>query len=318
MAEPELLTQVVEGVGVLRLNRPAAINARTVAMMRGMREALESWRDDEGVDSVLLLGEGSRGLCAGADVRALRQAVLDGRDFGEFFDLEYGLDLLIKEYPKPYEARQHGITMGGGLGISAHGSRRLASADAAFAMPETIIGFTPDVGVTWYLAHAPGWTGMHVALTGATVGARDGVLLGLADEADEAAPAGELEDNRSWIDACYCFPDPSDVIAALESHADSRARAAAALIRARSPLSVAVTLEAMRRVPTMTGVADVLAQDRVLADHMIGSPDFIEGVRAQLVDKDRTPRWSHDRIEDVTRAEVLACFRTEEPSSLTF
>ena len=193
MAEPELLTQVVEGVGVLRLNRPAAINALTVAMMRGMREALESWRDDEGVDSVLLLGEGSRGLCA-----------------------------------------------------------------------------------------------------------------------------GELEDNRSWIDACYCFPDPSDVIAALESHADSRARAAAALIRARSPLSVAVTLEAMRRVPTMTGVADVLAQDRVLADHMIGSPDFIEGVRAQLVDKDRTPRWSHDRIEDVTRAEVLACFRTEEPSSLTF
>lgn len=318
MAEPELLTEVVEGVGVLRLNRPAAINALTVSMMVGMREALEAWRDDDGVDSVLLLGEGSRGLCAGADVRALRTAVLEGRDYGEFFDLEYGLDLAIKGYPKPYEARQHGITMGGGLGISAHGSRRLASADAAFAMPETIIGFTPDVGINWYLAHAPGWTGMHVALTGTTVGARDGVLLGLADEAPADAPAGELEQNRSWIDACYSYPDPSDVIAALESHADPRARAAAAQIRLRSPLSVAVTLEALRRVPAMSGVAEVLAQDRVLADHMIGSPDFIEGVRAQLVDKDRAPRWTHERIEDVTRAEVLACFRAEDPGSLAF
>lgn len=309
MSEPELLTEVRDGVGHLRLNRPRAINALTVEMMRGMRAALDAWADDDAVDRVELTGAGERGLCAGADVRALREAVAAGRDYGEFFDLEYGLDLLIAEYPKPYVAHQRGITMGGGLGVSAHGSRRIAYPDTSFAMPETIIGFTPDVGIAWFLAHAPGQTGPHVALTGATVGARDGVLLGLADEIDGEAPEGELEANREWIDACYGFEDAAQVVAALENHPDPRARAAAADLRLRSPLSVAVTLEALRRVPAMSGVAEVLDQDRRLAEHMIGSPDFSEGVRAQLVDKDKKPRWMHARIEDVTRAEVEACFR---------
>ncbi len=309
MSDAELLTEVRDGVGHLTLNRPRAINALTVAMMRGMRDALTAWADDDAVTRVELSGAGDKGLCAGADVRALRDAVLAGRDYGEFFDLEYGLDLMIADYPKPYIAHQRGITMGGGLGVSAHGSRRIAYPDTAFAMPETIIGFTPDVGIAWFLAHAPGQTGTHVALTGVTVGARDGVLLGLADEIDGDAPAGELAANREWIDACYAFDDPAQVIAALENHPDPRAREAGALLRLRSPLSVAVTLAALRRVPAMTGVADVLAQDRRLAEHMIGSPDFAEGVRALLVDKDKAPRWSHARIEDVTRAEVEACFR---------
>lgn len=309
MSDAELLTRVRDGVGHLTLNRPRAINALTVAMMRAMRETLAAWEADPRVTSVELSGAGERGLCAGADVRALRDAVVDGREYGEFFDLEYGLDLMIADYPKPYVAHQRGITMGGGLGVSAHGSRRIAYPDTAFAMPETIIGFTPDVGIAWFLAHAPGQTGTHVALTGTTVGARDGVLLGLADEIEGDAPVGSLEADREWIDACYCFDTAEEVIAALENHADPRARAAGADIRLRSPLSVAVTLEALRRVPAMSGVADVLAQDRRLAEHMVGSPDFVEGVRAQLVDKDKSPRWTHDRIEDVTRAEVEACFR---------
>lgn len=309
MSEAELLTEVRDGVGYLTLNRPRAINALTVAMMHGMRDTLAAWADDDAVTRVELTGAGERGLCAGADVRALRDAVLQGRDYGEFFDLEYGLDLMIADYPKPYVAHQRGITMGGGLGVSAHGSRRIAYPDTAFAMPETIIGFTPDVGIAWFLAHAPGQTGTHVALTGATVGARDGVALGLADEVEGDAAPGTLEADREWIDACYAFEDAAQVVAALENHPDPRARAAGADLRLRCPLSVAVTLEALRRVPGMTGVADVFDQDRRLAEHMIGSPDFAEGVRAQLVDKDKRPRWSHARIEDVTRAEVEACFR---------
>lgn len=309
MSDAELLTEVRDGVGYLTLNRPRAINALTVDMMTAMSAVLTAWASDDAVRQVELSGAGERGLCAGADVRALRDTVLAGGDYGEFFDVEYALDLMIATYPKPYTAHQRGITMGGGLGISAHGSRRIAYPDTTFAMPETIIGFTPDVGVSWILAHAPGQAGIHLALTGAAVGARDGVWMGLADEVEGDAAPGVLAENLDWIDDCYAFEDAASVVGALENHRDPRARSAAAELRLRCPLSVAVTLSALRRVQKMSGVADVLDQDRRLAQHLIGSPDFVEGVRAQLVDKDKKPRWVHARIEDVTHAEVDACFR---------
>lgn len=304
----ELLVEVADGVGHLTLNRPRAINALTPAMCTGIHRTLDAWRDDPTITAVELRGAGERGLCSGADVRALRQVVLDGGDYLEFFRIEYGMDAAIASFPKPYIAHQRGIVMGGGLGVSAHGSRRLAYPDAAFAMPETIIGFVPDVGILWYLAHAPGELGTHLALTASTIGAADAVLVGLADEVVGEAPPGVLEGQRSWIDTCYAGDDPSQVIANLENHSDPAARAAAADLRQRCPLSVAVTLEAIRRAARMSGVAEVLAQDYVLAQHLVGGPDFAEGVRAQLVDKDRTPVWQHARIEDVTRVEVLACF----------
>lgn len=309
MPNAELLTEIRDGVGYLTLNRPRAINALSVEMMAGMSAVLTAWASDPAVARVELSGAGERGLCAGADVRVLRDIVLSGGDYGEFFDIEYALDLLIATYPKPYVAHQRGITMGGGLGISAHGSRRIAYPDTKFAMPETIIGFTPDVGVAWILAHAPGQVGTHVALTGTSVGASDGVWLGLADEVHGDAAPGVLAENRDWIDDCYAFDDAARVVAALEKHPNPRARAAATQLRQRSPLSVAVTLAALRRVPAMSGVADVLEQDRRLARHLIGGPDFAEGVRAQLVDKDKRPQWTHARIEDVTLGEVEACFR---------
>lgn len=318
----ELVVEVRDGVGHLVLNRPRAINALTPAMLSGIHEALDAWRDDPAVERVELSGAGERGLCSGADVRALRAHVLAGGDHMRFFEIEYATDAAIASYGKPYVAHQRGIVMGGGLGVSAHGSRRIAYPDSVFAMPETIIGFTPDVGILWYLAHAPGELGTHLALTGAGIGAADAVLVGLADEvaggadgeADDgesgvgSVPAGVLEGQRSWIDACYAGDDAGAIVHALETHPDERARASASVLRERCPLSVAAALEAIRRAKTMSGVDEVLAQDMQLARHLIPGPDFAEGVRAQLVDKDRSPRWQHARIEDVTRAEVLACF----------
>ena len=307
--EPEVIVDVVDGVGRLTLNRPRAINALTLGMIRTLQAALDAWRDDAGVTAVELRGAGERGLCSGADVRAIRQVVLDGGDHLEFFREEYVLDGSIATYPKPYTAWLEGITMGGGLGLSAHASRRIVTPASRLAMPETIIGFTPDVGILHHLTRAPGELGTHLALTGTAVGAADALLVGLADECCGEAGPGVLEGARSWIDPCYDSDDPADVVGRLETHPDPDARVAALDLRARSPLSVAVTLEAVRRAGAMTSVAEVLAQDLVLARHLAGGPDFVEGVRAQLVDKDRSPRWQHDRIEDVTRDEVLACFQ---------
>lgn len=304
----DLIIEVTDGIGHLVLNRPRAINALTHDMCAAISEALTAWESDDAVTSVELTGAGERGLCSGADVRGLRELVLSGGDWLGFFEAEYAMNAQIASYPKPYVAHMRGITMGGGLGVSTHGSRRIAYPDSTFAMPETIIGFTPDVGVAWLLARAPGETGTHLALTGAPCNATDGVLVGLADEIAGEGPAGVLEDARSWIDECYAGSDAAAIIARLEAHEHPDARAAAALIRQRSPLAVCVTLEAIRRAASLESVEDALEQDMVLARTMVPGPDFIEGVRAQLVDKDRTPRWQHARIEDVTRDEVLALF----------
>lgn len=305
--EPEVLVEVVGGVGRLTLNRPRAINALTRGMCESIHAALDAWATDPGVASVELRGAGERGLCSGADVRALRQVVLDGGDWLGFFTTEYAMNAAIARFPKPYVANQRGITMGGGLGVSAHGSRRIAYPDSVFAMPETIIGFVPDVGILGLLARAPGELGTHLALTGSTIGAADAVLVGLADEVAGETPPGVLAGQRSWIDTCYAGSDAAAIVARLEAHPDPEARAAASTLRERCPRSVCVSLEAIRRARAMTSIEQVLAQDLALVETMVPSPDFAEGVRAQLVDKDRTPRWQHERIEDVTRAEVEAC-----------
>ncbi len=308
MTEPEVIFEVTDGVGTILLNRPRAINALSVGMMEAISAVLSDWRDDPAVGSVELRGTGERGFCSGADVRALREVVLAGGDFMHFFDVEYALDNVIATYPKPITAFMSGITMGGGLGLSAHASRRIVDGSSRLAMPETIIGFEPDVGVLFLLARAPGELGTHLAMTGGAVGAADAILVGLADECAGECPPGELVSSRTWIDECYAGDDPAVIVGRLEEHSDPQANAAASEIRARSPLSVAVALEAIRRAGRMRSVAEVLDQDSVLAQNMVGAADFAEGVRAQLVDKDRNPRWQHSRIEDVSRDEVLACF----------
>ncbi|MGC3993957.1 MAG: enoyl-CoA hydratase/isomerase family protein [Propionicimonas sp.] len=308
MTEPDLLVDVVAGVGRIRLNRPRQLNALTVPMMRALARVLDDFAADPDVVSVELTGAGERGLCAGADVRALRERALGGGDVREFFEVEYGVDLRIAAFPKPYRAAMTGITMGGGLGLSAHGSLRVVDATSRLAMPETQIGLFPDVFMTPLLARMPGEIGTHLALTGASVNGADALRLGLADEASGELPDEDPQLDGGWIAECYAGEDPAAVVQRLETHSEPAARAAAAEIRRRSPLSVAVTLEALRRAAVVASLPDLLPQELTLAVRLSTGPDFAEGVRAQLVDRDRNPHWSHARIEDVSRDEVLTCF----------
>ncbi|MBM6544650.1 enoyl-CoA hydratase/isomerase family protein [Janibacter sp. YIM B02568] len=331
MTEPTVLAEVRGSLGLLTLNRPRAINALDVSMMEALPEALEAWRHDDRVRAVAMVGAGERGFCAGGDVRAVRQAHLDGGDGTRFFRMEYAVDLAVAEYDKPVVAVMDGITMGGGVGLGMNADLRIVTERTQMAMPETIIGFFPDVGATYRLSRSPGELGTHVALTGMTFGAGDAVALGLADTLVESSGVGDVLDGlakgdapsasvgrvdppsglaaaRAWIDECYAGDDPVAIVERLETSSSPEARAAAATIRSRSPLAVAITLEALRRALTAGSLSEVLETDGVIASRMLDGSDFAEGVRAQLVDKDRDPTWRHARIEDVTRDEVLAFF----------
>jgi enoyl-CoA hydratase len=308
VSEPEVIAEVVAGVGRIRLNRPRQINALTVPMMRTLARVLDDFAADDRVASVELTGAGDRGLCAGADVRALRERALSGGDVTGFFTSEYGVNLKVAAFPKPYRAVMTGITMGGGLGLSAHGSQRVVDASSRLAMPETQIGLFPDVFMTPLLARMPDEIGTHLALTGASINAADALRLGLADEGSGPLPDPDPGLAADWIPECYRSDDPVAIVHRLEAHTDPAARETAAELRRRSPLSVAVTLEALRRAARIASLPDLLPQELGLAVRLATGPDFAEGVRAQLVDRDRTPHWTHPRIEDVTRAEVLGYF----------
>lgn len=303
----EVLISVEGGVGRIRLNRPRAINALTSGMLATISAAVAEFAEDPAVERVELTGEGERGLCAGADIRELRQVALDGGDPGEFLRLEYTLDLAIARFPKPYRAVMHGITMGGGMGLSAHGSDRVVSAASRLAMPETQIGFHPDVMMTWRFARMPEQVGTHLGLTGDAVNAADALWLGLADRSVGELPAAVLASDHGWVAECYASDDPVEIVGRLAQHSHPSAREAAATLRARCPLSLHVTLAALRRAATMT-LEEVAEQDLRLGVAFVLGPDFAEGVRAQLVDRDRNPRWSHASLEEVTPAEVAAFF----------
>ncbi|MGB6004215.1 MAG: 3-hydroxyisobutyryl-CoA hydrolase [Ornithinimicrobium sp.] len=338
-------TRIDGGLGVLTLNRPKALNALDAPMISAMQEALNQWRDTADVRAVWVEGAGDRGLCAGGDVRAVREVIRAGEiDRGmEFFAHEYRLNATIAEYPKPYVAWMDGVVMGGGIGISGHGSHRLVTQGSRLAMPETIIGFVPDVGTLWLLARAPGEVGTHLALTGSTFTGADAVAIGVADHlvsstakaevydalsaAVEGAPEEDLRvwgppegselsvdsplsGQREWIDECYAGADAHTIIEKLGACQHPEARDAAALIRQRSPHSVALTLEALRRAASLS-LPEVLEQDLALARTCVKHPDFDEGVRAQLVDKDRSPSWADQDVTQIKRETVLAAFAPE-------
>ncbi|MGA4508830.1 enoyl-CoA hydratase/isomerase family protein [Propionibacteriaceae bacterium G1746] len=311
--EPELILGVHDGIGAIRLNRPRAINALTHEMMAGIGAALQEWQHDERVQRIEITGAGERGMCSGADVRALRQHIVEGRpeQAVAFFELEYPINALIAEYPKPVWSVMDGITMGGGMGLSLHGTRRIGTHTTSLAMPEVGIGLFPDVGATFELSRMPGQTGTWMALTGNPVDASSALWAGLLTETDELATHPDdswLTVNRGWIDECMAGDDAVEIVGRLGEHADPAARETAAVISGRSPLSVAVTLELLRRsanAPTVRAVTEV---DQVLGEHFMHDSDFAEGVRAQLVDKDRNPQWRHGSLAEVSRDEVLGMF----------
>ena len=339
----EILTRTDGGVGIVTLNRPKAINSLTHAMVTAMSSALTAWADDDAVRAVLVRGAGERGLCAGGDVVALHDsAKVGGAAARKFFFDEYRLNAQIGAYPKPYVALMDGIVMGGGVGISGHGSVRVATETCKIAMPEVGIGFIPDVGGTYLLSRAPGNLGLHAALTGAPFGAGDAIALGFADHyvphddlegftrtivADgvgaaldayaQQPPTSPLSAQREWIDDCYSGATITEILAALRGHGEGPAEDAATLIATRSPVACAVTLTAVRRAAKLATLAEVLVQEYRVSCASLRSHDFVEGIRAQLVDKDRNPTWSPASPAEVTDEDVESYFAPADPD-LTF
>lgn len=321
-------------LGVVTLNRPKAVNALNAGMVAAMLDQLTAWAADDGVATILVQGAGERGLCAGGDIVAIYRDILaGGTQTAAFWQDEYRLNSLIAGYPKPYVAFMDGLVLGGGVGISAHGSLRVVTERTRTGMPETTIGFVPDVGGTWLLAKSPGEGGTHAALTGAHLSGADALFLGLADhyvpsenlsglavalesEAAEAAvvrfsqaaPPSELEAQRSWIDPCYASNDAEEILRRLRTlGGDTGGEAAAATIEAKSPTAVKVTLESLRRANGLT-LDEALAQEYRVGLRCLAGPDFREGIRAQVVDKDRTPRWKPATLAEVRAADVERFF----------
>ncbi|WP_328475438.1 enoyl-CoA hydratase/isomerase family protein [Actinoplanes sp. NBC_00393] len=329
-----VITQVTGHLGHLVLNRPAAINALTPEMVAIMRQALAEWATSPQVRTVLISGAGERGLCAGGDIRAIHaDAVSGGTGTLDFWADEYRLNASIAAYPKPVVALMDGLVMGGGIGISAHAPVRVVTERSRLAMPEVGIGMHPDVGGSWLLSHAPGELGTHLALTGSPVGAADGIAAGLADHyvpaallpaltdrlatlpAEEAvaavaetAPPGEFATARAWIDECYTGDSVSAIIDRLARHAEPGAQAAAKEIATRSPTALTITLRSVRTAAALPDLNAALEQEYRLSAAMLRLPDLAEGIRAQIIDKDRRPRWNPATLADVPAGLIDACF----------
>jgi enoyl-CoA hydratase len=307
---------------------------------------LVQWNDDPRVRSVLIEGAGDRGLCAGGDVRWLYESArAKNGQADSFFRAEYRMNARIAEYRKPVVALMDGIVMGGGIGISAHASHRVVTERSGLAMPEVGIGFFPDVGATYLLStRSPGEIGTHIALSAAKLSAADAVMASLADYFIPAkrladipgllrdcvsagditaavaaistdAPASALSEASGWINACYAGGDVEAILARLDGRTEEAAQKAAKEIRAMSPVALKQTLRTLRRAREIGALRPCLERELILADQFMSVPDFVEGVRAAVIDKDRKPRWAPPHLHDVT-PELLDRYFPETSSVL--
>jgi enoyl-CoA hydratase len=333
-SDPEILFERRGAAGLVTLNRPKALNAVTLAMVRALADRLAQWAGDPAVTRVVVSAAGERAFSAGGDIRALYDLGCAGRhgDMLPFWREEYTLNALIKHYPKPYVSLIDGIVMGGGVGLSAHGSHRVAGDRYLFAMPEVGIGFFPDVGATWFLPRLPGELGRYCALTGERLAAADGVNASLATHRVASARFAELRDalcGAGSVDALLgAFAEPpgegqvgsqraaidrlfrgEDILAALDREAQSGsadagfAAANAAIIRTKSPTSLKLALAQIRAGQNLAFGACMQTEFRIVS-RIIHGVDFYEGVRAVIVDKDNAPRWRPAALEEVTPAEI--------------
>jgi enoyl-CoA hydratase len=336
--------------GVIRLNRPKAINALTVDMVRIIMAGLDAFEGDPGVSLVLLEGAGERGLCAGGDIRGLYDSARAKGDLGAvFWREEYILNARISAFPKPYVAFMDGLVMGGGVGLSAHAAHRIVTGATRIAMPEAGLGFFPDVGGTWLLARAPGEIGTYYALTGQTMNGADALYAGLADvliassdwpalrdaltNAPLSATAGDVRAimqryaiketasvarHRESIDRTFAFDTVEEIVAALTQDDSEFAQATLKALADKSPTGLKVTLELLRRARGSKSLKECLVREYNSALAVFDSAEFIEGVRAAIIDKDRNPRWSPARLEDVTPEIVAKYFAPNEKYRLVF
>jgi enoyl-CoA hydratase len=332
------------------LNRPQALNAVTLGMVRALTHQLEAWARDGAVTRVLVQAAGGRAFCAGGDLRAIYDLGRSGRPQQAlpFWREEYALNAMIKRYPKPYVSLIDGIVMGGGVGISVHGSHRVAGDRFRFAMPEVGIGFFPDVGATWFLPRLPGELGAYCALTGDRLEAADGVAATVATHRVSTARFSDLADalcgsvsidallgafaepvtdppiaaKRSAIDRLFAGDRVEAILAALDREAAAGgleaafAAATAATIRGKSPTSLKIALAQVRSGKTLTFDACMQTEFRIVS-RIIHGHDFYEGVRAVIIDKDNAPRWQPGTLAEVSAAEVERHFAPLQANELT-
>lgn len=348
----EIRFSAEHGLGTIELDRPKALNALTLDMIRAMHPALEAWEDDDAVKAVLIKGAGEKAFCAGGDVRAVYRSIVDdlgGKGPSElskvFFLEEYQLNHAIHAFSKPYVALLDGVTMGGGVGLSIHGSHRIATERLMFAMPETGIGLFPDVGGGWFLPRLPGETGLYLALTGARLDAAGACALGLAThfvpaarvEGLEAALATTLADagdgraaindvldrmsedpgpdplapHRDIIDRCFAKESVTAILDALDREAATGsdfARQTRETLLGKCPTSLAISFEQLRQGRTMSNLAEVLTMEYRMSQACMAGTEFFEGIRAVLVDKDHTPRWRPPVLAEVTDDLIASYF----------
>jgi len=352
-AEGELLAVVRNGVATVTLNRPAALNALTLGMIRGLAAWMEAWAVDNRVKVIVFRGAGEKAFCAGGDVRALYEGWKAGRtDLLDFFATEYALNYRIHTYPKPIVAVMDGIVMGGGMGLAQGAALRIATDKTKMAMPETTIGLFPDVGGSWFLSRTPGQLGTYLGLVGNTIRASDAIYANLADTymppeslarldemlenvvAKAPRPRGALEEvktklgaepkepgelplQRKAIDMIFGLPSPAAIAAALGDTdyglGEWPDKTLAALAK-RSPTMLAVTQEQLHRGRQST-LADIFRMELGMVATALEYGDFMEGVRALLVDKDNAPKWKAPALDRVPVADVDRFFAPRWPGA---
>ncbi|HXZ47821.1 MAG TPA: enoyl-CoA hydratase/isomerase family protein [Usitatibacter sp.] len=312
-ASGELQVEVRGSVATVALNRPAVLNALSFGMLRGLARRLDDWEGDGRVRTIVLRGAGGKAFCAGGDVRALREGFLSGEGTaGEFYAFEYALDYRIHTYPKPVVAVMDGIVMGGGMGIAQGASLRIVGDRTRMAMPETAIGLFPDVGGSYFLSRVPGKVGIYLGLVGATIGAADALYCGLADlHVGGILGEPELAALRPAIDRHFAHDSIGAIMGSLESEERPELRAWAGrtleALRRNSPTMLAVTLEMLRRGASLT-LAECLRMELNLVHGCFEQGDFLEGIRALIVEKDDRPRWRPERLAEVTAESVERFF----------
>lgn len=339
----EILFDVMPGksgdLGIVTLNRPQVLNSINLHMIKALHAQLKVWATMTSIKAVVIRAVPGKAFCAGGDIRLTYERSKKGEDATEFFFDEYHLNQCIFHFPKPYIALLDGITMGGGVGISIHGSHRIATENLLFAMPETAIGFFPDVGGTYFLPRLPGYLGYYLGLTGARIKTDDCVSLGIAQhkvtqdqlsallvalaegEFSQDAKASvtqiikqfespitsSLMASRTELDACFAKRSMEEIVQALQHASQPLCQDAANLLLKRSPTSLKVTLRALQEHATMS-FDECMQREFGLAAHFVKGHDFIEGIRAVIIDKDQAPAWRPAILADVTHKEVAHYF----------
>lgn len=344
----QVICKLNNKLGCLTLNRPQALHALNYDMCKIMLEALVGWRTDDKVQAVWIDHvAGTRGFCAGGDVRALAESgQADAKQACAFFHLEYRLNHLIKTYPKPIIAIMDGVTMGGGVGISVHGTYRVATQNTLFAMPETSIGLMPDVGGGWFLPRLPGQIGMWLALTGSRLKAADCLAIDLVTHFAESEQLAELQGEietaltqnqdsahkaladilatprgqankteqvltpavRALIDKHFAPTRAEDIIASLQAEKDEWAQKQLSILAKKSPQTIKVAMRQLQEGAAMPDFAANMAMEYTAASRVVRQAEFFEGVRAVLIDKDNAPKWQYAHVGEVPDSEIEALF----------